>query len=66
MVIEVEIPQEIEKKFRKLAMRVFGCGKGSLNKAAEEAFASWMASVDSAINLIGLPEDPVKEIRGLL
>ena len=57
--MKVEVPKEIEEKFRKAAMQVFGYSKGSLSKAAEKAFASWTASIDSAISLIRLPEDPV-------
>jgi len=33
---------EIEEKFRKLAMKKFGYGKGSLSKALEEALRHWI------------------------
>jgi hypothetical protein len=33
---------EVEKKFRKLAMKKFGYGKGSLSKALEEALGNWI------------------------
>ena len=33
---------ETEKKFRKLAMKKFGYGKGSLSKALEEALGNWI------------------------
>ena len=33
---------EVEKKFRKLAMKKFGYGKGSLSKALEEALSHWI------------------------
>ena len=36
------IPKKIEQKFRKLAMRKFGYGKGSLSKALEEALRRWI------------------------
>ena len=33
---------EVEKEFRKLAMKKFGYGKGSLSKALEEALSHWI------------------------
>ena len=33
---------EVEKKFRKLAMKEFGYKKGSLSKALEEALRHWI------------------------
>jgi hypothetical protein len=36
------VPEEVEKKFRKLAMNKFGYGKGSLSKAMEEALCRWI------------------------
>jgi len=33
---------EVEEKFRKLAMKKFGYGKGSLSKALEEALRHWI------------------------
>jgi len=35
------VSREVEKKFRKLAMKKFGYGKGSLSKALEEALFHW-------------------------
>ena len=36
------VTPEIEEDFRKLAMKRFGYGKGSLSKALEEALDSWI------------------------
>ena len=38
---------ELEKKFRKLAMKKFGYGKGSLSKALEEALHHWIEILES-------------------
>lgn len=35
------IPEELEKRFRKLAMEKFGYSKGALSKALEEAIRDW-------------------------
>jgi len=36
------ISLDLENKFRKLAMKKFGYGKGSLSKALEEALSDWI------------------------
>ena len=46
-----------------MAMRRFGFGKGSLSKAAEEAFLMWISMVDQTLGSSG---DPVEAIDGLL
>jgi len=61
--LKVQVDGEIERKFRELAMRRFGYGKGSLSKAAEEAFAMWISMVEDALEFDG---DPVESIDGLL
>jgi len=42
--IRGSISLDLEKKFRKLAMKKFGYGKGSLSKALEEALSIWIDS----------------------
>jgi len=41
------VSAEVEERFRRLAMRKFGYGKGSLSKALEEALLHWIAMIDS-------------------
>jgi hypothetical protein len=36
------VAKEAENKFRRLAMKKFGYGKGSLSKALEEALSTWI------------------------
>ena len=38
---------EVEQKFRKMAMRKFGYGKGSLSKALEEAMLHWIRLLET-------------------
>lgn len=61
--LKVQVSEYIERKFRELAMRRFGYGKGSLSKAAEEAFAMWISIVEGSLGFNG---DPVEAIEGLL
>ena len=62
--IRVQLPKELEERFRVQAMKRFGYKKGSLSKAAREAFESWIASVE--VEGPGFEGDPVEAIRGLL
>ncbi len=62
--LRVQIEKGIERRFREMAMRKFGFGKGSLSKAAQEAFLRWISSVED--ELLKFEGDPVEEIDGLL
>jgi hypothetical protein len=64
--IKVYIDPKIEEEFRKTAMKVFGYGKGSLSKAAEQAFKKWIQEYSINLETIHIPEDPINEIRGQL
>ena len=41
------IANEAEDKFRRLAMKKFGYGKGSLSKALEEALGAWIEKCEA-------------------
>ena len=64
--IKVYIDPKIEEEFRKNAMKIFGYGKGSLSKAAEQAFKNWIQENSSNLEKISIPKDPINEIRGQL
>jgi len=64
--IKVYISDEVEKKFRMLAMKLYGYGRGALSIAAEKALVEWIAKVSEAIEVVGLVEDPVEAIYGML
>ncbi len=42
MVLKVEFEEELERKFRELAMKKYGYCRGSIKKAVEEAFRNWI------------------------
>jgi len=42
MVLKFEIDKEVERKFRELALSENGFTKGSLQKAANQAFSDWV------------------------
>lgn len=64
--IKVYVSDEVEKRFRMLAMKLYGYGKGALSIAAEKAFNRWVSEVSEAIEIVGLLDDPVDAIYGML
>ncbi|UNQ73750.1 hypothetical protein [Infirmifilum sp. NZ] len=61
--IRARIDEELEKRFRELAMKRFGHRRGSISKALEEAIRMWVSHVEGAEALEG---DPVEAISGAL
>lgn len=64
--LKVYLSEELDKRFRKLAMSVHGYGKGSLSKAAEDAISKWcnnheekMSEIDSKNEGLAVKSDPV-------
>lgn len=39
--LKIYVSKELNEKFRRIAMRVFGYGRGSISRAAEDALARW-------------------------
>ena len=55
--LKIYLSSDLNQKFRRIAMTVYGYGRGSISKAAEEALTSWCSkreqpSVDTS------PPDP--------
>jgi len=46
-IIHVRIDDELEKKFRKKVLDVYGSKKGALAKAVEEAIKLWLEKYES-------------------
>ena len=44
--LKVYLPEGLNEKFRRIAMSVYGYGRGSLSKAAEEALTRWCSEHD--------------------
>ena len=62
--IRAKVSDELEQKFRRLAMRRFGYGKGALSKAAEDAILEWVSAVEK--DEVKFEGDPVGALDGLL
>ncbi len=65
MGLKVYLDEDLERRFRRLAMEAYGYGRGALSRAAEEAIRMWIAGWEEAVG-VEVPEDPVEAIRGLL
>ncbi len=46
--LKVYLSDELDKRFRKAAMDVYGYGRGSISKAATEAFSTWCAEHEAS------------------
>ncbi|MBS7617436.1 hypothetical protein KEJ25_02335 [Candidatus Bathyarchaeota archaeon] len=64
--IKVYIPDELERKFREVAMRLYGYGRGSLSIASEKAISAWLSQVSEFLEVAESIEDPVEAIYGML
>ena len=62
--IRAKIDERLERRFRELAMKRFGYGKGALSKAVEEAILNWISLVEK--EEVSFEGDPVEAIDGLL
>jgi hypothetical protein len=51
--LKVYLSKELDKRFRMLAMSVFGYGRGSLSEAAVEALNSWCKEHESRNDDLG-------------
>jgi len=47
--LKVYLSNSLNERFRRIAMRVYGYGRGSLSKAAEEAFVKWCSEHEHSI-----------------
>jgi len=63
-ILKVQIDDEVERRFRELAMRKFGFGKGSLSEAAQEAILRWISEAERKV--MEFKGDPVEAVDGLL
>ena len=59
--LKVYLSGELDKKFRKLAMSIFGYGRGSLSEAAVEALNSWCQQHENQNNSLQSVQSPSPE-----
>ena len=64
--IKVMVGDEVERRFRRVAMGRYGYGRGALSEAAEAALSEWSSGEDMEVDLPPGLEDPVSAIEGLL
>ncbi|MGI0083538.1 MAG: hypothetical protein ACREBQ_00495 [Nitrososphaerales archaeon] len=66
MGIKVELDEELEKRFRQLAMEKFGYSKGSIKKATETAIRKWTQEERVSDTPKKHAETGVEQLTGLL
>ncbi|RJS88058.1 hypothetical protein CW704_00890 [Candidatus Bathyarchaeota archaeon] len=64
--IKVYISDDVERRFREVAMKLFGYRKGSLSIASEKAISAWLSQVSEVLEIAESIEDPVEAIYGML
>ena len=64
--LKVYIPEDLKKEFKKRSMEVFGYGRGSISKAAEEAIQRWTSEREKLLQEFPSPRKPVRTLRGML
>lgn len=64
--IKVYISDDVERKFRETAMKLYGYGRGSLSTASEKAILAWISQVQEVLGVAEPIEDPVEAIYGML
>jgi len=64
--IKVYISDDVERKFREAAMRLFGYRRGSLSTASEKAILVWLSQVSEVADTAESIENPVETIYGIL
>jgi hypothetical protein len=62
MVLRSQIDEKLERKFREVAMKRFGYGKGALARALEEAVMRWISVVEG--EQLSFEGDPMEAIDG--
>lgn len=63
MVLKWDMEKKLEQKFRILAMKKYGYGRGSLKKAADEALRYWTMQQTEKLEKVG---DPFPLVEGML
>lgn len=63
--IRIYLPEDLDRKFRKISMASFGYSRGSLSKAAAEALEPWVRAREGLVE-VDVPSEPVKVVRGIL
>ncbi|MEM1584440.1 MAG: hypothetical protein QXF28_07900 [Nitrososphaerota archaeon] len=62
--IRAKIDEKLERRFRELAMKRFGYGKGALTKAVEDAILKWISTIGE--ETVSFEGDPIKILDGIL
>ncbi len=63
---KIYISDDVDKKFREIAMKRFGYGRGSISKAVEEAIVQWLIKEDKINTNLQLILNAAKEDNNVI
>lgn len=55
--LKIYISRDLNEKFRRIAMTVYGYGRGSISKAAEEALTKWCKGQEPSTSEAATPAE---------
>ncbi len=68
--LKVNIPEELDRRFREIAMKKYGYTKGALSLAAEKALTEWTVKREEMEKVKTVArkytKDPIDELEGML
>jgi len=64
--LKIYLSEDLKREFKKRSMETYGYGRGLISKAAEEAIRRWTSERETLIREFPPPENPVRELRGML
>ena len=64
--LKVYVDEDLEQRFRRVAMEVYGYGRSSISQAVEDAMRRWLLEYEILLKKVEILRDPVKAIRGML
>jgi len=62
---ECQFSDDVERRFREVAMKLYGCRKGFLSVASEKAISAWFSQVSEVLDIAESIDDPVEAICGV-
>jgi hypothetical protein len=60
--LKIYLSKELNEKFRRIAMTIYGYGRGSISKAAEDALAKWCTRRELSSGDQGISNPPLPEV----
>jgi hypothetical protein len=60
--LKIYLSKDLNEKFRRMAMSIYGYGRGSISKAAEDALAKWCTGRELSSRDKGTSSPPLSQV----